>query len=128
MAMPIESKISTKMPLFSCVKYPHIIPLCAQDSRLELHKNPSIYWKLFVQFFSRRKPLPKAAAFSLGDLERREVEKRIYGGERQRLTASAAFHGYRIPAVFEQRLTDILIKSDEIVNKMGKTLRNRLLG
>ena len=37
---------------------------------------------------------------SLGDLERREVEKRIYG-ERKRLTASAAFHGFIIKGEFE---------------------------
>jgi hypothetical protein len=68
-----------------------------------------------------KKPLPYGNGFlAKRGLERREVEKRIYGGERQRLTASAAFHGYRITAVFEQRLTDILTKSDEFMNNHSK--------
>ena len=36
-------------------------------------------------------------------MERREVEKRIYG-ERFRLTASVAFHGYRIIAEYDREI------------------------
>jgi hypothetical protein len=49
-------------------------------------------------------------------LERREVEKRIYGGEELRLTASAALHGYTITPDFEQQITDILTNNDQFVN------------
>jgi len=56
-----------------------------------------------------------SGAFRLG-LERREVEKRIC--ERKRLTASAAFHVYKIPPAFEQRITELKTKYDEIVNDL----------
>jgi len=46
------------------------------------------------------KPHCNAAGFFTRGLERREVEKRIYD-ERQRLTASAALHVYRIKGEFE---------------------------
>ena len=49
-------------------------------------------------------------------LERREVEKRIYGGERKRLTASVTFHGYSIRFGFEHPMKGMKTKIDKIVN------------
>jgi hypothetical protein len=49
-------------------------------------------------------------------LERREVARRNCVPERQRLTASAAFLKSRIPADFEQRLTELKTNPDFFVN------------
>ena len=88
-----------------------------------MDENCTKYWKSFVQFskngtyenehnhqnvfMERKKPLPRGNGFLLKGVERREVEKRIYGGERLRLTASAAFHGYSLIDIFEYQLTEI---------------------
>ena len=50
-------------------------------------------------------------------MERREVEKRIYEGERQRLTASAALHDYRIICGFERPITNLKTKCNKFMNK-----------
>ena len=50
-------------------------------------------------------------------LERREVEKRIYGGERKRLTASVTFHGYSLSFGFEHPMKGLKTKIDDFVNK-----------
>jgi hypothetical protein len=49
-------------------------------------------------------------------LERREVARRNCVPERQRLTASAVFLKSRIPADFEQRLTELKTNPDFFVN------------
>ena len=50
-------------------------------------------------------------------LERREVEKSIYEGERQRLTASAALHDNSILCGFERLITNLKTKCNKFVNK-----------
>ena len=47
--------------------------------------------KLMLRFYHCGAPAFHGGFFRIRDLERREVEKRFYGGERKRLTASATF-------------------------------------
>jgi len=62
---------------------------------------------------------------SLKGLERREVEKRIYGVRKERLTASACLSENRILFKFEQRITELETKKGEFMNDSSPH-RNRL--
>ena len=67
-------------------------------------------------FFTKKPAALGSGLFRKRGLERREVEKRIYGGERWRLTASAAFLSTRIRPGFEQPVTKMKTKFDMFVN------------
>ncbi len=73
---------------------------------------------ILVYFFDTLKnpAANRAAGFSRKGLERREVEKRIYESERHRLTASVAFHVYRIPEDHVRSVAKIRRFFHEIVN------------
>lgn len=71
----------------------------------------------------RNPPLLETAGDSLAKgIERREVEKRIYGEERMRLTASATFLVIRIPEGFEQQIAELKTKFYENMNKSRFTV------
>ena len=56
--------------------------------------------------YTPKRKMPTATKqWASPNLERREVEKRIYG-ERLRLTASAAFHDYRIIAEYDREINN----------------------
>jgi hypothetical protein len=63
----------------------------------------------------RKSPLQKCSGLSRKRGVRKKRGRKLVP-ERQRLTASAAFHGYRIKSHFEHRITDILTKNDEFMN------------
>jgi hypothetical protein len=61
-------------------------------------------------------PLLTQRIFPQKGLGKKRGRKRIYGRERQRLTASAAFLTIRLPADFERRITNLKTNIDIFMN------------
>jgi hypothetical protein len=87
----MASKNSIKQSSFPFYQTAIIIPLLPMVSSRVLHKNTYNFFTFCRQKENALPADPAARFLAKGVLERREVEKRIYGGERQRLTASATF-------------------------------------
>jgi hypothetical protein len=88
------------------------------DSSRVLHKNAGNF-PTFCRQKENALPADPAARFlAKGVLERREVEKRIYGGERQRLTACHDLSVIKIIPAFEHPITELKTIFDEFVNEL----------